>query len=109
MSYKNFKHRLHEIIYEADTRSGKIFDVVLLIFIVSSLFLVAIESVNWIEEKYHEQLNIAEWVITIIFTVEYILRIISVKKPTKYIFSAYGIIDFVSTAPKYISLFLFDT
>jgi voltage-gated potassium channel len=109
LSYKNFKHRLHEIIYEADTRSGKIFDVVLLIFIVSSLFLVAIESVNWIEEKYHEQLNIAEWVITIIFTVEYILRIISVKKPTKYIFSAYGIIDFVSTAPKYISLFLFDT
>ena len=106
MSLKNFKHRLHEIIYEADTPSGKIFDILLLIFILSSLVLVALESINWIDEKHHEILNIAEWVITIIFSVEYILRIIAVSKPLKYILSPYGIIDFISTAPKYISLFV---
>mgnify|MGYP001170572178 FL=1 len=109
MSLKNFKHRLHEIIYEADTPSGKIFDILLLIFILSSLVLVALESINWIDEKHHDLLNIAEWVITIIFSIEYILRIIAVSKPLKYILSPYGIIDFVSTAPKYISLFVGGT
>ena len=109
MSLKNFKHRLHEIIYEADTPSGKIFDILLLIFILSSLVLVALESINWIDEKHHDLLNIAEWVITIIFSIEYILRIIAVSKPLKYILSPYGIIDFVSTVPKYISLFVGGT
>ena len=109
MNYKKFKHRLHEIIYEADTRAGKLFDVLLLVFILSSILLVALESVNWVDEKYHDQLDSAEWIITIIFTVEYFFRIISVKQPTKYIFSVYGIIDFISTIPKYISLFFIGT
>ena len=106
MSYKNFKHRLHEIIYEADTRAGKVFDLVLLVLILSSVVLVALESVDEIGHKYQHQLDIAEWFITIIFTVEYLLRIFSIKKPSNYIFSVYGIIDFVSIIPKYISLFL---
>ena len=109
MSYKNFKHRLHEIIYEADTRSGKVFDVVLLILILSSVVLVALESIDQINQKYHELFNIAEWIITIIFTGEYLLRIICINNPSKYIFSTYGIIDFVSTVPKYISLFFVGT
>ena len=109
MNYKKFKHRLHEIIYEADTRAGKIFGVLLLVIILSSVVLVALESVHWINEKYHDQLDLAEWVITIIFTIEYFLRIISIKQPSKYIFSAYGIIDFISTIPKYISLFFVGT
>ena len=109
MPCKNFKHSLHEIIYEADTRGGKVFDVILLIFILSSVVLVALESVDWIDKKYHNQLNIAEWIITTIFSVEYLLRIISVNKPFKYIFSPYGIIDFVSIIPKYISLFFVGT
>ena len=90
MSLKNFKHRLHEIIYEADTPYGKIFDILLLIFILSSLVLVALESINWIDEKHHDLINIAEWVITVIFSLEYILRIIAVSKPLKYILSPYG-------------------
>jgi voltage-gated potassium channel len=109
LNYKKFKHRLHEIIYEADTRAGKLFDVLLLIFILSSIVLVALESINWIDEKYHDQLDSAEWIITIIFTVEYFFRIISIKQPIKYIFSVYGIIDFISTVPKYISLFFVGT
>ena len=109
MSYKNLKQRLHEIIYEADTLAGKVFDVGLLFFILSSVVLVAVESVEGINQKYHEQLNIAEWIITIIFTIEYFLRIISINKPSKYIFSPYGIIDLISTLPKYISLFFMGT
>jgi len=71
--------------------------------------LVALESVEVINQKYNEQLDVAEWVITIIFTIEYFLRIISINKPSKYIFSVYGIIDLVSTLPKYISLFFLGT
>ena len=100
----NWKSRLHEIIYEADTPAGKIFDIVLLITIIASIVLVMLESVSEIDAKYHTFLNITEWIITILFSIEYIARIITVKKPLKYIFSFYGIIDLLSTIPKYISI-----
>lgn len=99
----SWKQRLHEIIYEADTKEGKLFDVVLLIAIIASILLVMLESVDSFDEKYHGFLNISEWVITILFSVEYVLRVISIKKPVKYIFSFYGIIDLLSTIPKYLS------
>tara|TARA_B100000787_G_scaffold170248_1_gene165182 strand:+ start:16594 stop:17418 length:825 start_codon:yes stop_codon:yes gene_type:complete len=100
----SLKHRIHEVIYEADTKAGKLFDVILLIAILASILFVMLESVQSINDKYGNFLNIAEWVITILFSIEYIIRIISVKKPWKYIFSFYGIIDFLSTIPKYVSL-----
>ncbi|GGD12089.1 ion transporter [Hyunsoonleella pacifica] len=103
-SNNNWRHKLHDIIYEADTRAGKIFDVVLFIAIIASIIFVMLESIKSFDAKYHKFLNIAEWVITILFTIEYIARILTVKKPYKYIFSFYGIIDFLSTIPKYISL-----
>lgn len=102
----NWRLRLHEIIYEADTPAGKLFDVVLLIAIITSILLVMLESVESIDNKYHDFLNIGEWIITILFSIEYILRIISIKKPFKYIFSFYGIIDLLSTIPKYLSFFI---
>ncbi|WP_046757195.1 ion transporter [Kordia jejudonensis] len=102
----NWKSKLHEIIYEADTPAGKLFDVILLILILASILLVMLESVNEFATKHGDFLNIAEWVITILFTIEYFARIISIKKPTKYIFSFYGIIDLLSTVPKYLSLFI---
>jgi len=102
----SFKHRLHEIIYEADTPAGKLFDVILLIAILASILFVMLESVQGFNDKYGEYLNIAEWVITILFSIEYILRIVAIKKPTKYIFSFYGIIDLLSTIPKYLSIFI---
>jgi voltage-gated potassium channel len=98
-----WKEKLHEIIYEADTTAGKVFDLILLVFILASIALVMLESVNEINAKYEEIINIAEWVITILFTIEYIARIITIKKPLKYIFSFYGIIDLLSTIPKYLS------
>ena len=105
----SLKNRLHEIIYEADTRGGKLFDVILLIAILTSILFVMLESVQSIDEKYGPFLDVAEWVITILFSLEYVLRIVTVKKPWKYIFSFYGIIDLLSTIPKYVSLILIDS
>lgn len=105
----NWKTKLHEIIYEADTPSGKLFDIILLITIIASIVLVMLESVTSFNAKYHDFLNISEWVITILFSLEYIVRIISVKKPLKYITSFYGVIDLLSTIPKYLSLIFAGT
>ena len=102
----SIKQRIHEVIYEADTKAGKLFDVILLIAIIASIVFVMLESVQSINDNYGTFLNIAEWVITILFSLEYILRIISVKKPWNYIFSFYGIIDLLSTIPKYVSLLI---
>ena len=100
---KNWKVRLHEIIYEADTFEGKLFDIILLILIATSVVIVMLESVESLNIAYHTYFYLAEWVITILFTIEYIARIITVKNSSKYIFSFYGIIDFLSTIPLYLS------
>ena len=100
----SWKRELHEIIYEADTPNGKLFDLILLITILASIVLVMLESIDSINDSYGTFLNISEWIITGLFTLEYILRIIAIKKPLKYIFSFYGIIDLLSTIPKYLSL-----
>src|SRR5690554_4498881 len=85
---------------------GKLFDIVLLILILLSVIVVMLESVKEFDEKYHQIFSIIEWIITIFFTIEYIARIITVKKPTSYIFSFYGVIDFLSTIPLYLSFIL---
>lgn len=106
MTTNNLKSKLHTIIYEADTPMGKLFDIILLILILVSVILVMLESVSSIDTHYHDFLYFGEWVITIFFTIEYILRIITVKKPSNYIFSFYGVIDFLSTIPLYLSFIL---
>jgi voltage-gated potassium channel len=106
---KNWKTKLYEIIYEADTKAGKWFDIILILLITVSIIIVMLESVSNIDANYHNFLNIAEWIITILFTIEYFARIICIQKPTKYIFSFYGIIDFLATIPKYISIFFVGT
>ena len=100
------KQKLYDIIFEADTPAGKLFDVVLLIVILLSVALVMLESVPGIRTNYQGILRTLEWVITGIFTVEYILRVAIIKKPVSYIFSFYGIIDFLSVIPTYIGLFV---
>ena len=106
---KKWRHRLHEIIYEADTPEGKLFDILLLVVILLSVLFVALESVSSIDAVYHHYLNTAEWIITLVFSIEYLLRIICITKPTKYIFSFYGIIDLLSTLPMYLSLLFIGT
>ena len=106
---KNWRVKLHEIIYEADTFAGKLFDITLLMVILFSILLVMLESVEKIGTKYTSVLNVLEWIITVLFTLEYIARIVAVKKPKTYLLSFYGIIDLLSTIPKYISLFVVGT
>lgn len=103
---QSIKARLHEIIFEADTPSGKFFDVTLLIAILLSVLAVLLETVDSIREEHEALLNILEWTFTIIFSLEYVLRIWLVRKPWKYIFSFMGIVDLLSTIPTYISLFI---
>ena len=100
------KERLYEIIFEADTDEGKVFDIILLTTILISILLVVLESVPAIDQEHHNFLRISEWIITIIFTVEYILRIVVVKKPWRYVFSFYGIIDLLAVLPTYLSLII---
>jgi voltage-gated potassium channel len=108
-SKPSFRHRLHEIIYEADTPLGKLFDIALLALILLSVLLVILESVSWIHIKYAVFLDQMEWVITILFSIEYITRLAVVKKPLKYVFSFFGLIDLLSLIPKYISFFFIGT
>ena len=103
---QSFLDRLHEIIYEADTPAGKLFDLLLLVLIGLSVFFVMLESIVSIKIAYSKFFFWSEWVITLLFTVEYLLRILCVKQPKKYIFSFYGIIDLLSTLPSYLSLFI---
>lgn len=102
----SWRRKLHEIIYEADTPTGKLFDIILLILILVSVIVVMLESVKYIDLKYHRIFHVIEWLITIFFTIEYIARVVAVKKPKNYIFSFYGVIDLLSTIPLYLSFFL---
>ena len=98
------KRKIHEIIFEADTPAGKIFDVSLFVAIVLSLIAVMLETVPGIREEYGDEMRILEWVFTILFTIEYLLRIYSVTRPWHYIRSFYGIIDLLSILPTFIGL-----
>lgn len=95
--------KLHEIIFGANTKSGKLFDVILFYVIIASIILVMLESVRSLDARFHTLFKVLEWIITILFTVEYITRIITIKAPRKYIFSFYGIVDLLSTIPMYLS------
>jgi len=102
----SWKRKVHEIIFGADTPAGKLFDVILLWAILLSVVAVILETVDSIGEQYGSILNVLEWGFTILFSIEYVLRVLSVGKPTKYIFSFMGIVDLLSTIPTYISLFV---
>ena len=100
------KLKIHEIIFEADTPMGKYFDVGLLIFIVLSVLAVILESVQELDYKYHTLFFFAEWLFTILFTIEYGLRIYCVRRPWRYIRSFYGIVDLLAILPTYLSVVL---
>ena len=103
---KGWQLKLNEIIFGADTFSGKLFDVVLILAIVASVIAVCAESVSSIRELWGDWLYKLEWGFTLLFTLEYIVRIICVTRPTRYIFSFYGLVDLLSILPTYLSLML---
>ena len=100
------KRKLYEIIFEADTPAGKLFDIVLLWAILLSVAVVMLNSVSSVEHQYGRILKIAEWFFTILFTIEYILRIICVPQKFRYIKSFFGIVDFIAVVPTYIGIFV---
>ncbi|MCW2120150.1 ion transporter [Flavobacterium sp. 7A] len=104
--YELLKQRAYIIIYGTSTKAGRLFDLVLLGLILLSVLLVMMETVATFNLKYHSELVFLEWIITFFFTIEYVMRIISIQKPWRYIFSFYGIIDFLSIFPMYLSLVL---
>jgi voltage-gated potassium channel len=99
-----WRNRLHEIIFEADTPAGKLFDVILIGSIVLSVVVVLLDSVAEIRAQHGETLYFAEWVFTILFSVEYVIRLISVRRPLRYATSFFGIVDLLAILPTYISL-----
>ena len=101
--YELFKQKAYIIIYGTNTPLGKLFDLVLLALIVISVIMVMLETVQGVNEHLHGLLVFMEWVITIFFSMEYVLRIITNKKPYRYILSLYGIIDLISILPMYLS------
>lgn len=98
------RQKIFEVIFEADTFYGRLFDVVLLATILLSVLLVMLESVPVINAKYHSILIVCEWVITFLFTIEYALRLYSVRQPWRYFVSFYGIIDLLSILPTYLGI-----
>ena len=106
MNNSKLKEKLHEIIFEADTPAGKLFDVILMWAILLSVGVVFLESVPSISEVYGDQLRIAEYVFTTLFTVEYLLRLYTVKRPMGYAFSFFGLVDLLSVLPTFVEVLL---
>lgn len=101
--HPRWKIRLHEVIFEADTPAGKAFDIGLIASILLSVIVVMLESVKGVRTVYGTALNGIEWFFTGLFTLEYILRLISVRRPWRYAFSFFGIVDILALLPTYLS------
>jgi len=98
--------KLNEIIFGVDTPAGRAFDVVLLLAILLSIAAVMLESVKGIQEQWGTELLVIEWGLTLLFTAEYILRLVCVQHHTKYALSFYGIVDLLSILPTYLTLLI---
>lgn len=108
-NWSPMRRRLHEIIFEAETTEGRAFDIILLIAILMSVIVVMLETVDSYRLQYGTLFNTLEWFFTIIFAIEYGLRIYCVTRPSKYIFSFFGLVDLLSILPTLISLVLAGT
>lgn len=100
------QRKLYKVIFQADSVPGRLFDIFLLIAIILSVLVIMLESVKSIYAEYGQILRTLEWIFTGLFTVEYILRIYCVGKPRKYVFSFFGIIDFLAIIPTYLTIFV---
>lgn len=101
-----WRARLHEVIFEADTPSGKFFDVALIWLIILSVVTVMLESIRPFRLAYGPTLRAVEWGFTLLFSVEYVLRLICVRRAWRYAVSFFGIVDLLAILPTYLSLFI---
>jgi voltage-gated potassium channel len=103
---RTWRTDLHEIIFESNTRGGKAFDIALLVSILLSIMVVMLDSISSMHIRYGNLFYSIEWIFTILFSIEYVLRLLSVKQPLRYVFSFLGLIDLLTILPMYLS-FLF--
>ena len=106
---KNWRLRLHRVIFQSDTKAGKAFDIVLLISILLSVLVVMLDSVASVQERYGDELYFLEWFFTVLFTVEYLVRLLAVARPARYSASFFGVVDLIAIVPTYLSLGLPQT
>lgn len=100
-----WRKKLHDTIYESNTTAGKVFDISLLVLIMASIVVVMLDSIKSMHEKYGGLFYVLEWGFTGLFTLEYILRLISLQRPWRYVFSFLGLIDLLAIIPSYLSIF----
>ncbi len=104
-----WRSRLHEVIFEAETPAGRTFDLLLLVAILLSVTAAVLESVDSIREPYGQLLRAIEWIFTLLFTIEYGLRLLSVGQPLRYVRSFFGLVDLLAILPTYLSLVIAGT
>jgi voltage-gated potassium channel len=103
---RGWRSRGQVVIFEADTRLGRFFDLALIVCIVASVVVVMMDSIGELRSKYGAVLHFFEWFFTILFTIEYVVRLLCVGHPWKYVRSCFGVIDLLGFLPTYVSLFL---
>jgi len=103
---RGWRHRLHTVVFEADTFAGWAFDVALIVCILASVATVMLESVPSVRAQHRATLDAVEWGFTFLFTAEYVIRLLAVRRPLSYATSFYGVIDLLAVLPTYLSLFL---
>lgn len=105
----DWRQRLHTIVFEADTPGGRRFDTILLLLISVSVIAVSLESIHSVRDRWGDLLRAVEWGVTGLFTVEYALRLVAVRRPWRYALSFYGLVDLLAILPTYLSLFVAGT
>lgn len=106
LALSRLRHSLHVVIDGTDTSMGKVFDLVLLIAILTSVAVVMLDSVLLFHMKFEKEFYYMEWFFTILFTIEYLLRLYAAPNRLRYMFSFYGVVDFLSIIPTYVSFFV---
>lgn len=101
-----WRHKIHEIVFESETTSGRVFDITIICLILLSVAAVMLESIQGVRDVLGPELLVAEWLFTVLFTFEYILRLMSVRRPFRYVLSFYGLVDLLAILPSYLSLFI---
>ena len=101
-----WRETLRVVIFEADTPAGKLFDVALLVAIVASVTAVMFESIGWMRARFGFELDVVEWAFTLLFTLEYVLRLVAVPRASRYAWSFFGVVDLLAILPTYLSLLI---
>ena len=103
---ENLRDKIHENIFEADTPAGKLFDEVLIVCILASVLVVMLDSVDSIGQRYKQLFYVLEWIFTILFSIEYVLRLLTVRRPLRYATSFFGVVDLLTVIPTYLDLLI---